>query len=103
MRERKNLHRERHRCARLGVALPCGHNLSNSALLRGASELGIKARATPQSLNRADSAEAWFVAYGDRFGLKRSTPATYLRDACETGLFKFADGARVSVQPQVSI
>ena len=78
-------------CERLGVTdAGVTHNFPNAALLRGAEALGLPARTLPQNLKRTDEG-AFYVAYGDRFGNKQSTPVTWLRDAARTGRCFFRD------------
>ena len=82
-------------CARLGVSdAGVTHDFGNRAILRGSAALKLPCRVLPQNLDRTDESAA-YVAYGDRFGNKMSTPMTWLRDAAETGRCFFADGVKV--------
>ncbi|KAJ8609233.1 hypothetical protein CTAYLR_008057 [Chrysophaeum taylorii] len=61
------------------------HNRPNAILFKGCEVLGVDVATAPQNLEKTDGPEPWLIPYGDRFGLKRSTPRTYLRDAAKTG------------------
>jgi choline dehydrogenase-like flavoprotein len=71
-------------CGRLGVTTEgIAHNRNNQLLLDSCEALGYDITVTGQNMDdvTADAPGAHFIACGDRYGIKRSTPETYLRDA----------------------
>lgn len=81
-------------CSRLGVKTDgVTHNGSNQVLIEGCKKLGYHIDVAPQNMADVGPFPAGgFIACGDRYGNKQSTPETYLKDAA-TALVpaKFAD------------
>lgn len=71
-------------CGRLGVtAEGVAHSRNNKLFLDSCKSLGYDVTVTGQNMNdvSAGAPGAHFISCGDRYGIKRSTPETYLRDA----------------------
>jgi choline dehydrogenase-like flavoprotein len=79
--------------ARLEIAPSSVHNANNAALLRGCQALGWHASENPR--NAAGCGDGCgYCGFGCAYGCKRSTQATYLRDALDAGA-TIVPGARV--------
>ncbi len=75
--------------ARLGVTLAASHNRNNAVIADGCTALGWPWRAIPR--NAACEGDACgYCGFGCAYGTKRSTAATYLRDAVAAGARVFA-------------
>jgi choline dehydrogenase-like flavoprotein len=75
--------------ARLSVTVAKGHNRNNAVIVDGAAKLGWNARAIPRNADCAGDA-CGYCGFGCAYGNKRSTAATYLRDAHDAGALVFA-------------
>lgn len=74
--------------ARIGVkeGEEVAHNEPNAMLLNGARKCGYNVRTAGQNVASCAPNEAVAeISIGDRFGLKQSTPETYLQDAARHG------------------
>lgn len=78
---------------RLGIAPTHLHNENNAALLRGAKALAWEHSEIPRNASGCDDG-CGYCGFGCAYGHKRSTPATYLRDAVAAGA-TIVTGARV--------
>jgi len=71
-------------CRRLGITTEgVGHSRNNQLFFDSCMALGYDVTVTGQSMDdvSANAPGAYFISCGDRYGIKRSTPETYLRDA----------------------
>jgi choline dehydrogenase-like flavoprotein len=87
---------------RLDIAPSDRHNRNNAALLRGCQALGWHAAANPK--NAVDCGDGCgYCGFGCAYGCKRSTLATYLRDAVGAGARVVANARveRVLIQDSV--
>jgi choline dehydrogenase-like flavoprotein len=75
--------------ARLGVTAATSHNRNNGAIVDGCTKLGWTWRAIPR--NAACTGDGCgYCGFGCAYGTKRSTAATYLRDAVAAGARVYA-------------
>ena len=74
---------------RLGVTVATGHNRNNAVIVDGAAKLGWPTRAIPRNAECHGDA-CGYCGFGCAYGNKRSTAATYLRDAHDAGALVFA-------------
>ena len=76
-------------CNRIGVreGSDVAHNPTNSLFLEGCKLCGYSAEVTGQNMKDTSrrTIGAGDISVGDRFGLKNSTPETFLRDAANNG------------------
>ena len=86
--------------ARLGVTVATHHNRNNAVIVEGAEKLGWTARAIPRNAECHGEA-CGYCGFGCAYGNKRSTAATYLRDAHDAGALVFAGtrAVRVRIDP----
>ena len=70
--------------ARLGVGTTSDHNANNATLLRGCRALGWHAAEIPRNASGCGDG-CGYCGLGCRYGNKRSTAETYLRDAVAAG------------------
>ncbi|MDB5029018.1 MAG: hypothetical protein JWO66_2707, partial [Candidatus Eremiobacteraeota bacterium] len=75
--------------ARLGVTVAKTHNRNNAVILDGADRLGWQSRAIPRNAE-CDGDGCGYCLFGCAYGTKRSTAATYLRDAVDAGARVYA-------------
>jgi choline dehydrogenase-like flavoprotein len=80
--------------ARLGVTVSAAHNRNNAVIVDGCAKLGWEARPIPRNAVCND-ARCGYCGFGCAYGNKRSTAATYLRDAVAAGAKVYAN-ARVT-------
>src|SRR5665213_1206866 len=74
---------------RLGVTLATSHNRNNAVIVAGATKLGWGWRAIPRNAECQGDA-CGYCGFGCAYGNKRSTAATYLRDAHDAGALVYA-------------
>ena len=79
---------------RLGVTVAKTHNRNNAVIVDGCGKLGWNARAIPRNADCTGD-RCGYCGFGCAYGTKRSTAATYLRDAVAAGAQVFAH-ARVT-------
>ena len=70
--------------ARLGVTAASSHNRNNAVIVDGCTQLGWTWRAIPRNAECAGD-RCGYCGFGCAYGAKRSTAATYLRDAVDAG------------------
>ena len=80
--------------ARLGVTVSAAHNRNNAVIVEGCEKLGWEARPIPRNAICNDE-RCGYCGFGCAYGNKRSTAATYLRDAVAAGAQVYAN-ARVT-------
>ena len=78
--------------ARLGIETTSRHNANNAVLLRGASALDWPVTEIPRNASACEDG-CGYCGFGCAYGHKRSTAATYLRDAVAHGAIIIADTA----------
>ncbi len=69
---------------RLGVTVATSHNRNNRVIVDGCAKLGWDVRAIPRNAECTGDA-CGYCGLGCAYGTKRSTAATYLRDALDSG------------------
>jgi choline dehydrogenase-like flavoprotein len=74
---------------RLGVTVATTHNRNNGAIVDGCAKLGWNVRAIPRNAECTGDG-CGYCGFGCAYGTKRSTAATYLRDAVDAGAQVFA-------------
>jgi len=89
--------------ARLGVTVSAAHNRNNAVIVEGCAKLGWEARAIPRNAVCNDE-RCGYCGFGCAYGNKRSTAATYLRDAVAAGAQVYANArvTRVRIDPSTS-
>jgi choline dehydrogenase-like flavoprotein len=75
--------------ARLGVTVATAHNRNNAVIVDGCAQLGWEARAIPRNAECYGDG-CGYCGFGCAYGNKRSTAATYLRDAVDAGAAVYA-------------
>jgi choline dehydrogenase-like flavoprotein len=80
--------------SRLGVSVSAAHNRNNAVIADGCAKLGWEARAIPRNAD-CNGDRCGYCGFGCAYGTKRSTAATYLRDAVAAGARVYAH-ARVT-------
>jgi len=75
--------------ARLEVTTAVTHNRNNSAIVAGCAALGWPSTAIPRNADACGEG-CGYCAFGCVYGRKRSTAATYLRDAVDAGANVYA-------------
>ena len=88
---------------RLGVTPATSHNRNNAVLTDGCAKLGWSCRAIPRNAECTGD-QCGYCGFGCAYGNKRSTAATYLRDAVAHGAQVFANtrAERVLFDPSTS-
>jgi choline dehydrogenase-like flavoprotein len=83
---------------RLGVVTAVTHNRNNAAIVDGCAALGWLSTAIPRNADGCGDG-CGYCTFGCAYGRKRSTAATYLRDAVDAGAVVYAGtpADRVSV------
>ena len=76
--------------ARLGVTVAATHNRNNTVIVDGCAKLGWEARPIPRNAD-CDGDRCGYCGFGCAYGNKRSTAATYLRDAVAAGARIYAN------------
>ncbi|HEX3465827.1 MAG TPA: GMC family oxidoreductase N-terminal domain-containing protein [Candidatus Elarobacter sp.] len=76
--------------ARLGVTVSAKHNRNNAVIADGCAKLGWDARPIPRNADCNDE-RCGYCGLGCAYGNKRSTAATYLRDAVAAGAHVYAN------------
>lgn len=61
------------------------HNTANQAMLDGCQKLGFKCETTAQNFKDPTAHAAGWTCFGDRYGNKQGTSATFLGDAAKNG------------------
>ena len=69
---------------RLGVTVSTSHNRNNGVIVDGCAKLGWEARPIPRNADCTGDG-CGYCGFGCAYGTKRSTAATYLRDAIDSG------------------
>jgi choline dehydrogenase-like flavoprotein len=82
---------------RLGVTVAKTHNRNNAVIVDGCAKLGWEARAIPRNAECTGD-QCGYCGFGCAYGTKRSTAATYLRDAVAAGAQVFANARVVRVR-----
>jgi choline dehydrogenase-like flavoprotein len=84
---------------RLGVTVATAHNRNNAVIVDGCAKLGWDARAIPRNA-QCTGDRCGYCCFGCAYGEKRSTAATYLRDAVAAGatLYANARAERVRIE-----
>lgn len=82
---------------RLGVTVAKSHNRNNAVIVDGSAKLGWTTRAIPRNAECHGDA-CGYCGFGCAYGNKRSTAATYLRDAHDAGALVFAGMRAVRVR-----
>jgi choline dehydrogenase-like flavoprotein len=87
---------------RLGVTVATAHNRNNGVIVAGCAKLGWNVRAIPRNAECSGDG-CGYCGFGCAYGTKRSTAATYLRDALDAGarVFAHARVVRVRTEPAV--
>ncbi|HEY0614070.1 MAG TPA: GMC family oxidoreductase [Candidatus Elarobacter sp.] len=84
---------------RLGVTVSTSHNRNNGVIVAGCERLGWEMRAIPRNAQCTGDG-CGYCGFGCAYGTKRSTAATYLRDAVDAGAQVFARTRVVRVRTE---
>ncbi|HTD32750.1 MAG TPA: GMC family oxidoreductase [Candidatus Elarobacter sp.] len=83
--------------SRLSVTVSAAHNRNNAVIADGCAQLGWEARAIPRNADCNDD-RCGYCGFGCAYGTKRSTAATYLRDAVAAGARVYANARATRVR-----